>query len=155
MTKTYSQPKLMKVLAVTGLSFFNFLLVIYFNSVLDFILVTSSAQENELFIRIFYYMSGILFGVGVNYLFLEQLAEKVTISEESIKLRTLFKRKSILINEVKGYQLKNENIYLAPIDEELKGIYFSANLVGDGKIIDYFVSDKIEVKPIERNRWNN
>ncbi|MEN8929425.1 MAG: hypothetical protein ABF240_11180 [Flavobacteriales bacterium] len=67
------------------------------------------------------------------------MLEKVTITKEAIDLRSLFKRKSIQTTEIKGFQLKNKNIFLIPENENSKGISFSDNLVsGEEKILDYF-----------------
>lgn len=78
----------------------------------------------------------------VNYGLLDMLMEKVTISEESITLRTLFKRKRMLIENIKGYQLKTKNIFLISNNEDFKGISFSDNLInGEEKLLDYFTAE--------------
>lgn len=147
MTKIYSQPKLMKALTVIGLSFFNFIIIYFFISILNW--------DYDIYGKVFYLFSCFSFWIMVNYGLIDMLLEKVTISEESIVLRTLFKRKSIRIENIKGYQLKNKNIFLISKNEDSKGISFSDNLEGEGRIIDHFVSEKIEEKPPERNKWSN
>ncbi|MEN8958487.1 MAG: hypothetical protein ABF242_07475 [Flavobacteriales bacterium] len=131
MTKTYSQPKFMKALTVIGLSFFNFILIYFFISIANW--------EYDFYAKAFYLFSCFSFWIMVNYGLLDLLLEKVTITKEAIDLRSLFKRKSIQTTEIKGFQLKNKNIFLIPENENSKGISFSDNLVsGEEKILDYF-----------------
>lgn len=148
MTKTYLQPKHLKVFAIIGLSFFNSILVFLFVSIINW--------DYHIILKTFLLFSCFTFWIMLNFALIEILLEKVTITKESITLKSLFKRKSIQINEIKGYQLKNKNIILISNKIENKDISFSDNLVGEGKIIDYFVSNNQEKeKPTQRNKWNN
>lgn len=131
MNKNYSQPLRLNLLAVFGLLFFNILLGY---SLIDL----CYWEDYNLYYKSYYLISYISFWMMINYSILDILLEKVTITEDSISLKSVFKRKTILISEVKGYQLKNKNIYLIPKYAEMKGISFSDNLIGENKIIDYF-----------------
>lgn len=132
MTKSYTQPKHIKVITLIGLSFFNFMLVFLFISILYW--------DYDIYGKVFYLFSCFTFWLTVNYGLIDQLMEKVTITEDSITSGALFKRKSIQISEIKGYQLKNKNIFLIPENENEKGISFSDNLIsGEEKIINYLV----------------
>ncbi len=124
----------MKVLTVIGLSFFNSILIYFFISILYW--------NYDIYGKSFYLFSCFSFWIMVNYGLLDMLMEKVTISEESITLRTLFKRKRMLIENIKGYQLKTKNIFLISNNEDFKGISFSDNLInGEEKLLDYFTAE--------------
>ena len=93
----------MKVLTVIGLSLFNSILIYFFISILYW--------NYDIYGKSFYLFSCFSFWIMVNYGLLDMLMEKVTISEKSIALRTLFKRKSILKEHIKGYQLKTKTSF--------------------------------------------
>lgn len=124
----------MKVLTGIGLSLFNSILIYFFISILYW--------NYDIYGKSFYLFSCFSFWIMVNYGLLDMLMEKVTISEESITLRTLFKRKRMFIENIKGYQLKTKNIFLISNNEDFKGISFSDNLInGEEKLLDYFTAE--------------
>ena len=148
MHQTYSQPIKLKLIAIFGLLFFNVVLIFIFFEIIK--------QGYEFFIKINYILSCILFWIVVNYGLIEQLAEKVIITDESISLKTLFKHKNVFIKDIKEYKLKNTNIFLIPKDENVKGISFSDNLVdGDKNKLTHYISDNyLEKDNKEKNKWN-
>jgi hypothetical protein len=148
MIKTYSQPLRLKLIAVFGLLFFNVVLIFIFFEIIK--------QEYEFFIKINYILSCILFWIVVNYGLIEQLVEKVIITDESISLKTLFKHKNIFKKDIKEYKLKNTNIFLIPKEENIKGISFSDNLIdGDKNKLTHYISDNYLKKDNkEKDKWN-
>ena len=137
MTKSYSQPNTIKIITDFGL--------VFFNSILFYFFISIYVWEYNLYQKVFYLVSCFSFWLTLNIGFLDQLLEKVTISEDIISLRTLFRKKSLLINEIKGYKIKNKNVFLIPFDKKKCGISFSKSLVGEEKIIDYFISNKHKI----------
>ena len=144
MKQTYSQTKQIKSLSVFGLVCANLTMGIIFLEIL--------VTEAVLIENIYYLLSCFSFWIAINFVLIAQLKEKVIISSKSITLHTVFKRKTIQLEDVKGYKLKDKNIFIIPKNSEKKGISFSDNLVGEEKIINYFKSDKKE--QTKRNNWS-